>query len=111
MGDKLVPLSQAAADIGVHRATVHRYIRLGLLKRYRARGVDRRTYVDVEALRELRRHPPLEEAAVPAVTLNMRADHGPCLDPGCGGRIRDRRGGEAGGAPMQCDRCGALYTR
>jgi len=108
MGDRLVPLSEAAADIGVHRATVHRYIRLGLLKRYRARGVDRRTYVDVEALRELRRNPPLEDATV---TLNMRADYGACLDPGCEGRIRDRRGGDSGGAPMQCDRCGALYTR
>ena len=43
-------------------------------------------------------------------TLNMRVDHGPCLDATCSGRIRDRRG-EPGGAPMQCDRCGALYTR
>lgn len=108
MGDTLVPLAEAAADVGVHRATVHRYIRLGLLKRYRARGVDRRTYVDVEALRELRRNPPLEDATV---TLNMREDHGLCLDASCGGRIRDRRGAEPGGAPMQCDRCGALYTR
>jgi hypothetical protein len=106
VGDRLVPLSEAASDIGVHRATVHRYIRLGLLKRYRAKGVDRRTYVDVEALRELRKNPPLEEATI---TLNMRADHGPCLDATCGGRIRDRRG-EPGGAPMQCDSCGALYT-
>jgi hypothetical protein len=107
VSDRLVPLSQAATDIGVHRATIHRYIRLGLLKRYRARGVDRRTYVDVEALRELRRNPPLEEATV---MLNMRSDHGPCLDANCDGRIRDRRGAP-GGAPMQCDRCGALYTR
>ena len=108
MGDNLRPLTEAAADVGVHRATIHRYIRLGLLKRYRARGVDRRTYVDVEALRELRRHPPLEEATA---TLSRREDHGLCLNPGCGGRIRDRLGVEPGGAPMQCDRCGALYTR
>jgi hypothetical protein len=107
VSDRLVPLSQAATDIGVHRATIHRYIRLGLLKRYRAPGVDRRTYVDVDALRELRRNPPLEEATF---TLNMRTNHGPCLDANCDGKIRDRRG-EDGGAPMQCDRCSALYTR
>ncbi len=58
---QLVPVDDAAAAVGVHRATVFRYIKQGLLKRYKAPGVDRRTFVDVDALRELRQRPPLRE--------------------------------------------------
>ena len=56
-----VPVQEAAQEVGVSRQTVHRYIRLGYLKAYRAPGVDRRTYVDVDELRELRRNPPFTE--------------------------------------------------
>jgi Helix-turn-helix domain len=56
-----LPVQEAAQEVGVSRQTVHRYIRLGYLKAYRAPGVDRRTYVDVDELRELRRNPPFTE--------------------------------------------------
>jgi hypothetical protein len=55
----LLPVDDAAAHEGVSRTTIYRLIRLGLLKKYRAPGVDRRTYVDVDALRQVRAHPPL----------------------------------------------------
>lgn len=55
----LMPIDHAAAQEGVSRTTIYRLIRLGLLKKYRAPGVDRRTYIDVDALREVRAHPPL----------------------------------------------------
>jgi hypothetical protein len=47
--------------MGVSRQTVFRYIRLGYLKGYRAPGLDRRTYVDVDELRKLRENPPFRE--------------------------------------------------
>jgi excisionase family DNA binding protein len=56
-----LPVQEAAQEVGVSRQTVHRYIRLGYLKAYRAPGVDRRTYVDVDELLELRRNPPFTE--------------------------------------------------
>ena len=48
-----------AAQEGVSRTTIYRLIRLGLLKKFRAPGVDRKTYVDVDVLRQIRTHPPL----------------------------------------------------
>jgi DNA-binding transcriptional MerR regulator len=54
---RLVTVSDAAEEAQVSRTTVFRYIRLGLLKPHR-RQLDRRTYIDVEALLELRRNPP-----------------------------------------------------
>jgi DNA-binding transcriptional MerR regulator len=56
---KLLPIDDAAAQEGVSRTTIYRLIRLGLLKKYRAPGVDRRTYIDADTLREVRAHPPL----------------------------------------------------
>jgi hypothetical protein len=56
-----MPIDDAVAQEAVSRTTVYRLIRLGLLKKYRAPGVDRRTYIDVDALREARANPPLRE--------------------------------------------------
>lgn len=56
-----MPIDHAAAEEGVSRTTIYRLIRLGLLKKYRSPGVDRRTYVDADALREVRANPPLRE--------------------------------------------------
>jgi hypothetical protein len=58
---KLMPIDDAVAQEGVSRTTIYRLIRLGLLKKYRAPGVDRRTYIDVDVLREVRANPPLRE--------------------------------------------------
>jgi excisionase family DNA binding protein len=56
----LLPIDEAAAQEGVSRTTIYRLLRLGLLKKYRAPGVDRKTYIDADALREVRTHPPLK---------------------------------------------------
>ena len=56
-----MPIDYAAAEEGVSRTTIYRLIRLGLLKKYRAPGVDRRTYIDADALRQVRANPPLRE--------------------------------------------------
>jgi predicted site-specific integrase-resolvase len=56
-----MPIDDAAAREGVSRTTVYRLIRLGLLKKYRAPGVDRRTYVDADSLKSVRANPPLRE--------------------------------------------------
>jgi hypothetical protein len=53
-------IQQAIAQEGVSRSTINRYRRLGLLDSYKSPGVDRRVYIDVERLRELRRNPPLQ---------------------------------------------------
>ncbi len=55
----LLPIDEAAAQEGVSRTTIYRLIRLGLLRKFRAPGVDRRTYIDMDTLREVRTHPPL----------------------------------------------------
>ncbi len=55
----LLPIDEAAAHEGVSRTTIYRLLRLGLLKKYRAPGVDRKTYIDADALRQVRAHPPL----------------------------------------------------
>jgi len=56
----LMPIDEAATQEGVSRTTIYRLLRLGLLKKYRAPGVDRKTYIDADALREVRTHPPLK---------------------------------------------------
>jgi hypothetical protein len=56
---RLLTIDAAASEEGVSRTTIYRLIRLGLLKKYRAPGVDRKTYIDVEVLREVRENPPL----------------------------------------------------
>jgi len=58
---RLVPIDDAAAREGVSRTTIYRLIRLGLLKKYRSPGVDRRTYIDADALKSVRANPPLQE--------------------------------------------------
>lgn len=57
----LMPIDEAAKQEGCSRTTIYRLVRLGLLETYRARGVDRRTYVDADALREVRAKPPLKK--------------------------------------------------
>jgi hypothetical protein len=56
---RLLPIDDAATEEGVSRTTIYRLIRLGLLKKFRAPGVDRKTYIDADKLREVRKHPPL----------------------------------------------------
>jgi hypothetical protein len=56
----LLPIDEAAAKEGVSRTTIYRLLRLGLLKKYRAPGVDRKTYIDADALRQVRENPPLK---------------------------------------------------
>ena len=56
----LLPIDQAAALEGVSRTTIYRLLRLGLLKKYRAPGVDRKTYIDADALKQVRANPPLK---------------------------------------------------
>jgi len=56
----LLPIDEAAAREGVSRTTIYRLLRLGLLKKYRAPGVDRKTYIDADVLRQVRTHPPLK---------------------------------------------------
>jgi excisionase family DNA binding protein len=58
---QLVPVDEAARRLGIGRSTVFRYIRLGLLDAHR-RHLDRRTYVDLDQLRELRESPPFRNA-------------------------------------------------
>lgn len=55
-----ITIKQATEQEGVSRATLYRWIKRGYLKRYRTPGFDRRTHIDVEELRELRRNPPME---------------------------------------------------
>lgn len=49
--EDLIPIREAAKEFGIHRVTLHRYIRVGLLKAHRRRGFDRRTYVDRNEIR------------------------------------------------------------
>lgn len=48
------PVTDAAREANVSRATVFNYLRLGLLVRYRRPGLDKRTFVDLDALLALR---------------------------------------------------------
>lgn len=55
-----IPIQEVVATAGVSRSTIDRWRRRGLLDSYRSPGVDRRVYIDVDQLLELRRNPPLE---------------------------------------------------
>jgi excisionase family DNA binding protein len=57
----MLPIDEAAALEGCSRTTVYRLVRLGLLETYRSPGVDRRTYIDADALHEVRANPPLKK--------------------------------------------------
>lgn len=48
----LVPIRDAAAEFGVSRMTLHRYVRQGRITSYR-KGLDRRTFVDRVELRKI----------------------------------------------------------
>jgi hypothetical protein len=54
-----VAIQEVIATEGIGRTALYRLIKLGLLQKHRT-PLDRRTYIDVERLRELRRHPPME---------------------------------------------------
>jgi excisionase family DNA binding protein len=58
---KMMPIDEAAAHEGCSRTTIYRLVRLGLLETYRSPGVDRKTYVDADALHEVRTKPPLKK--------------------------------------------------
>jgi predicted DNA-binding transcriptional regulator AlpA len=58
---RLLPIDEVVSQEGVSRTTIYRLIKLGLLKKYRSPGVDRRTYIDADVLRRVREHPPLKE--------------------------------------------------
>jgi hypothetical protein len=58
---RLLPIDVVVAQESVSRTTIYRLIRLGHLKKFRAPGVDKRTYIDVDALHKLRANPPLRE--------------------------------------------------
>jgi hypothetical protein len=55
-----VPIQEVIRDEGIGRTALYRLIKLGLLEKHRT-PLDRRTYIDVEQLRELPRHPPMEQ--------------------------------------------------
>jgi excisionase family DNA binding protein len=59
---RIVPIGEAARELGVGQSTVYRWLRLGLIQRYRQPFDRRRTYVDVHEVKELRDHPPFHEA-------------------------------------------------
>jgi Helix-turn-helix domain len=54
---RVMPLQDAARESGLSRSTIHRYIRLGLLASYKT-PLDRRTYVNLDELLDLKQHPP-----------------------------------------------------
>ena len=59
---ELIPLQQAAAELNVHRVSLHRYIRQGRLTAYK-RGFDHKTYIDRDELRGLLEPKPIRPAA------------------------------------------------
>ena len=56
---ELIPLQQAAAELNVHRVSLHRYIRQGRLTAYK-RGFDHKTYIDRDELRGLLEPKPMQ---------------------------------------------------
>lgn len=48
----MIPLAQAAKELGVNQATIYRYLKAGHLKRYH-RAMDRKTYIDRTELHRL----------------------------------------------------------
>jgi len=57
----MMPIDDAAAEVGCSRTTIYRLVRHGHLETYRSPGVDRRTFVDVDVLRNVRANPPLKK--------------------------------------------------
>lgn len=55
-----VTIKEATETVGVSRATLYRWIKLGYLTKFRTPGFDRRTHIDLDELHELRRNPPRE---------------------------------------------------
>jgi hypothetical protein len=53
-----VPIQDVIATEGVSRSTIDRWRRRRLLQAYTSPGVDRRVYIDLDQLAELRRNPP-----------------------------------------------------
>ena len=60
---ELIPLQQAAAELKVHRVSLHRYIRQGRLTAYK-RGFDHKTYIDRDELRGLLEPKPMQMPAM-----------------------------------------------
>lgn len=58
---RLVPLQEAARELGVNRGTLYIYINKGDLTPYRI-PMDRRTFLDRNELRQLRRPRPRKKA-------------------------------------------------
>lgn len=56
---RLVTVVEAAQQTGVSRSTLFRWIRLGYLTP-RKKVLDRKRYVDLDEIEELRRNPPLD---------------------------------------------------
>lgn len=56
----LVPIQDAAAEFGLDRGTLYRYIKRGKLKKWR-REMDVKTYIDREELRKLLEFKPVED--------------------------------------------------
>jgi excisionase family DNA binding protein len=55
---RLATVEEAAKETGIGRSTIFRYIRYGYLKPYK-KALDRKRYIDLDELEELRRNPPL----------------------------------------------------
>lgn len=52
-------LDEAAEATGIHRRTLQRWVKLGLLTPYRVRG-DRRLFLDLDQIEEIRQPQPRE---------------------------------------------------
>lgn len=57
-------LDDAAAATGVHRRTLQRWVKLGLLTPYRIRG-DRRMFLDLDQIKKVREPTPRESPKEP----------------------------------------------
>jgi excisionase family DNA binding protein len=57
---RLVSVAEAAQQTGIGRSTLFRWIRLGYLTPHK-KALDRKRYVDLDQLEELRRNPPVVE--------------------------------------------------
>lgn len=55
----LVPAAEAAERVGKSRATIFGHMKAKRLKRYRRPGIDKRTFVDLDALLALLAVPPV----------------------------------------------------
>lgn len=60
---KLRTIKEAAAAVDVHETTIWRWLRLGLVKRFKSQpGAPRATFVDLEEVRALKIRPPVHHA-------------------------------------------------